>query len=62
LSEFWALSVVSRQETEARSVYRPQQSIVRLRKETKSYLRKVMLEIKDRTIDNVENCDRYIAM
>jgi hypothetical protein len=42
------------------SVYWAQQNVLHLETETESSIQKVVFSIKDRTMDNVQNCDSYI--
>jgi hypothetical protein len=47
-------------ETETSSIYLNQLSMYQLKMETESRLWKAVLQLDDRTMDNVQNCDSYI--
>jgi hypothetical protein len=51
---------VSGPESEIISIYWAQLSKFKLKAEAESNLRNVVFQIKDRTMDNIQNCDSYI--
>jgi hypothetical protein len=55
LNPYWCCCWCPMTETETSSSYGAY-----LKKETESSLRKVVVLLKDRTMDNVQNCDSYI--